>query len=106
MEIIAYLAYLVSSVLFIYGIKQLSSPKTARNGNFLAALGMFLAIVITLFDKKVLTYEYIIIGFIIGGIAGAWMALKSSHDRYAANGRTFKRLWRRSFPIGCSFRIQ
>ena len=76
MEIIAYLAYLVSSVLFIYGIKQLSSPKTARNGNFLAALGMFLAIVITLFDKKVLTYEYIIIGFIIGGIAGAWMALK------------------------------
>ncbi len=76
MQVITYLTYLFSSILFIFGIKQLSSPKTARNGNLLAALGMFLAIVITLFDKKIISYELIVIGFIIGSIAGAWMALK------------------------------
>jgi len=76
MQVVTYLTYLLSSILFIFGIKQLSSPKTARNGNLLAALGMFLAIVITLFDKKVISYEYIVIGFVIGSIAGAWMALK------------------------------
>ncbi|MFA7289959.1 MAG: NAD(P)(+) transhydrogenase (Re/Si-specific) subunit beta, partial [Melioribacteraceae bacterium] len=66
MKIIIEIAYLVSSILFIFGIKQLSSPKTARNGNFLSSLGMFIAIVVTLFDQHVMTYEYILIGLIIG----------------------------------------
>lgn len=76
MQIITYFVYLISSVLFIYGIKKLSSPKTARQGNQLAAIGMFLAIVMTLFDKNILTYEYIVIGIIIGSVIGTWMALK------------------------------
>ena len=62
MQIIIYLVYLIASVLFILGIKRLGSPKTARQGNMLSSLGMFLAIVITLFDQQILTYEYIIIG--------------------------------------------
>lgn len=77
MKIIIEISYLVASVLFIFGIKQLSSPKTARKGNFLAALGMFIAIVVTLLDQHVLTYEWIIIGFIVGGTAGALMAYKT-----------------------------
>jgi len=77
MKIIIEISYLVASILFIFGIKQLSSPKTARKGNFLAALGMFIAIVVTLLDQHVLTYEWIIIGFIIGGTTGTLMAFKT-----------------------------
>ncbi|MBK7106169.1 MAG: NAD(P)(+) transhydrogenase (Re/Si-specific) subunit beta [Ignavibacteriae bacterium] len=76
MEVLSYVIYLIASVLFIFGIKQLGSPKTARQGNFLSALGMFLAIVITLFDQRVLTFEYILIGIIIGSAIGALMAYK------------------------------
>jgi len=76
MQIIIYLVYLIASILFILGIKRLSSPKTARQGNMLSSLGMFLAIVITLFDQQILTYEYIIIGVVIGSAIGAFMAIK------------------------------
>lgn len=76
MEILSYLVYLLASILFIFGIKKLGSPKTARQGNFLSSLGMFLAVIITLFDQRVLTFEYIIIGIIIGSTIGSVMALK------------------------------
>ncbi|MCW8850109.1 MAG: NAD(P)(+) transhydrogenase (Re/Si-specific) subunit beta [Melioribacteraceae bacterium] len=76
MQIVSYLVYLIASILFIFGIKKLGSPKTARQGNFLSALGMFLAIVITLFDQRVLTFEYIIIGIVVGSAIGALLALK------------------------------
>ena len=76
MEIISYLVYLIASVCFIFGIKKLGSPKTARKGNQLAALGMLLAIVVTLLDQKILTYEYIILGMVIGSAIGAVMAIK------------------------------
>ncbi len=70
------LAYLVSSIFFIYGLKFLSSPKTARRGNLYASIGMLIAIVVTLFDQQVLTYEWIIIGLIIGSAIGAVLAIK------------------------------
>ena len=76
MQIVSYLIYLIASILFIFGIKKLGSPKTARQGNFLSALGMFLAVVITLFDQRVLTFEYIIIGIVVGSAIGAVLALK------------------------------
>ena len=76
MQIIVYMVYLIASVLFIFGIKKLSSPKTARNGNALASLGMLLAVVVTLFDQRVLTFEWIIIGIVIGSAIGAVMAVK------------------------------
>lgn len=76
MQIVSYLVYLVASILFIFGIKRLGSPKTARQGNFLSALGMFLAIVITLFDNQIVTFEYILLGIIIGGAIGAILAIK------------------------------
>ena len=76
MKILIEITYLISSVLFLFGIKKLASPKTARQGNFLAALGMFLAVVVTLFDQHVLTYEWIIIGIVVGSAIGAFMAYK------------------------------
>jgi NAD(P) transhydrogenase subunit beta len=68
--------YLIASILFIFGIKQLSSVKTARQGNLISAIGMLIAIVATLFDQKIVNYELIIIGLIIGSIVGAIFALK------------------------------
>ncbi len=76
MRFIIEVSYLISSVLFIFGIKFLASPKTARKGNFLSALGMFIAIIVTLLDQHVLTFEWIILGFIIGAFVGTIMALK------------------------------
>ena len=64
-------AYLICASLFIIGLKRLSSPATARSGNQIAAVGMAIAIVATLFDERVVTYEWIILGALVGGIGGA-----------------------------------
>jgi proton-translocating NAD(P)+ transhydrogenase subunit beta len=63
-------AYLVASVLFIVGIKRLSSPKSARQGNTLAAVGMLLALVVTLLDRAILSYGTIAAGLVLGGLIG------------------------------------
>ena len=68
--------YVLASVLFILGIKKLSHPKTARNGNFLAALGMLVAIVSTLVAYDKIDFQMIIVGMIIGTIIGALFAQK------------------------------
>lgn len=65
------LVYLVSASLFIIGLKQLGSPATARNGNLLGSIAMFLAVVATLLDQQVLNYELILVGIIIGSLIGA-----------------------------------
>ncbi len=67
------LGYIVASVLFILGLKMLSSPKTARRGNFISAVGMLIAIVATLLTRG-MTYQWIIVGLAIGAIIGAWAA--------------------------------
>jgi NAD(P) transhydrogenase subunit beta len=77
MRIAIEITYLVSSILFIFGIKFLGSPKTARKGNLYAAIGMFMAIAATLLDREVLTYEWIIIGAIIGSAVGLVLAYKT-----------------------------
>jgi NAD(P) transhydrogenase subunit beta len=64
-------AYLVAASLFIIGLKRLSSPRTARSGNQVAAVGMAIAIGATLFDDRVVTYWWIILGALVGGIGGA-----------------------------------
>ncbi|HET9252109.1 MAG TPA: NAD(P)(+) transhydrogenase (Re/Si-specific) subunit beta [Candidatus Eisenbacteria bacterium] len=63
-------AYLVASVLFILGIKGLSSPKTARRGNQMAAVGMLIAVVVTLLDRAILSYGLILAGIAVGGVIG------------------------------------
>jgi H+-translocating NAD(P) transhydrogenase subunit beta len=78
MRIIIEITYLISSILFIFGIKFLGSPKTARKGNLYAAIGMLMAIVATLVDQNVLTFEWIIIGGIVGSAIGVLLAVKTS----------------------------
>ncbi len=68
------IAYLIAAILFIFGIKRLSKVRTARQGNFLAALGMFLAVFITLLNN--LQYELIIAGIIIGAMIGMIISVK------------------------------
>jgi NAD(P) transhydrogenase subunit beta len=75
-EEIPVIFYLIASVLFILGIKNLSSPKTARKGNLYSAIGMFIAVVVTLIDKRIISYEWIILGIITGSVIGSVMALK------------------------------
>jgi len=70
------LTYLVAASLFIIGLKKLSSPATARNGNLLAAIGMLLAIVATLLDRQVLNYQMILVALAIGSAVGAIGAYK------------------------------
>ena len=64
------LAYIAASVLFIYGLKMLSRPETARRGNQVSALGMLLAVVVTLFSAG-LSYVWIFVGILIGAAIGA-----------------------------------
>jgi NAD(P) transhydrogenase subunit beta len=75
-KVITDIAYLVSAVLFIVGIKRLGKVRTARQGNFLAALGMFLAVVVTLANNQVISFELIIAGVVIGALIGVIMSIR------------------------------
>ncbi|MBI3596216.1 MAG: NAD(P)(+) transhydrogenase (Re/Si-specific) subunit beta [Nitrospirae bacterium] len=68
-------AYLVASILFILGLKDLNSARTARRGMFLAEIGMALAIVGTLFHHEIIRYQWIITGMVIGSMIGVGIAL-------------------------------
>ncbi len=76
METFAALAYLVAAVLFIMALRGLSSPETARLGNFYGIAGMAIAIVTTLILPGVTSYWLIILGLLIGGAVGAYIAQK------------------------------
>lgn len=70
------LSYLVASILFIVGLKQLGTPKTAVRGNILGAIGMLIAVLVTLLDQSILSYEWIAIGILIGSVFGVILAIK------------------------------
>ena len=72
--IILNIAYIVAAVLFVFGIKMLGSATTARRGNMISSIGMLLAVVATLFDQNILTFQWIIIGLIAGAVIGALAA--------------------------------
>ena len=68
------LSYTAAAVLFILGLKFLGSPATARRGNTLSALGMLLAVVVTLLDQAIIDYRWIFLGIVIGGVIGTLAA--------------------------------
>ncbi len=75
-ENIRNLLYLLASILFIFGIKGLTHPRTAVRGNLLGAMGMLLAIVVTLVDNQILGWGYIIAGLVVGTLIGGVLAAK------------------------------
>ncbi|MEO6456902.1 MAG: NAD(P)(+) transhydrogenase (Re/Si-specific) subunit beta [Chloroflexia bacterium] len=73
-NIIIEVAYLLAAVCFIIGLKRLSSPALARSGNQIAAFGMLVAVVATLFARPVVNPWYILVGSVIGGGIGFYLA--------------------------------
>ena len=76
MTILINICYLISITLFIFGLKFLSSPKTARRGNLLSMLAMLIAVLVTLLDRQIIGFGYILAGIIIGGLIGTLTAKK------------------------------
>ena len=69
-------AYLLAAVLFILGLKGLTSPRTAVRGNLLGSLGMLLAVAATLVDQQIVSYELIALGIAIGAAIGTVWAIR------------------------------
>lgn len=76
MNILINLAYLLAAVLFVMGLKGLSHPRKAVRGNLLGAIGMLIAVVVTLIDRRIISFEIILLGVVIGSGIGAILALK------------------------------
>lgn len=70
------ISYLVAAVLFVSGIKGMTRPKTAVRGNMMSAFGMLIAVVVTLLDTNILSYDIIIAGLLLGGVSGLVLAQK------------------------------
>ena len=70
--------YIISSVLFAFGLKFLGSPVSARKGNMLSAAGMFLAVAATLASGHIISFQWILIGIIIGSGLGTLVAFKAA----------------------------
>lgn len=75
-DIIINIGYLISAALFIFGLKGLTHPRTAVRGNLLGACGMLLAIIITLTDQNIVSFEVIVAGIVIGALIGLVLAIK------------------------------
>ena len=70
------LVYLLAGIFFILGIKGLTKPKTAVRGNLLSAMGMLLAVLVTLLGNSIVNFSYILAGVGIGAILGSVIALR------------------------------
>ncbi len=70
-DILINLVYVAAAVCFIFGLKLLGSPDTARRGNMVSALGMLTAVIVALLDQQIVEYQYIVGGIVLGGLIGA-----------------------------------
>ena len=68
--------YVVSAILFIFGLKLLSHPSSARKGNLLSALAMFVAVVVTLLQEDIISFDVIVASIVIGSAIGVIAAKK------------------------------
>jgi len=75
-EAVVNLIYIFSSALFIIGLKMLGSPETAAKGNLISALGMLVAVAVTLLDQSVTNFQWIFVAMFLGASIGAIAALK------------------------------
>ena len=70
------LSYLLASVLFILGLKGMAHPRTAVRGNLISAVGMLIAIVVTLADRSIVDFKVILAGVVVGSAMGAVAAAR------------------------------
>ncbi|MBD3649670.1 MAG: NAD(P)(+) transhydrogenase (Re/Si-specific) subunit beta, partial [Pseudomonadales bacterium] len=69
-ELIANFSYIVAAILFVFGLKMLGSPATARRGNLLSSVGMLIAVIAGLTHHEIVGYQYIAGGVIVGALIG------------------------------------
>lgn len=69
-------AYLIASMFFIFGLKGLTHPRTAVRGNLYGALGMLIAVVVTLLDQQIVSVEYVFYGVVAGALIGGVLAMR------------------------------
>ena len=81
------LIYILSAFLFAIGLKMLSSPTTARQGNILSSLGMLSAVIVTLFNQEIIDYKWILLGLCVGSLIGIlvarWVAMTAIPEMVA-----------------------
>jgi H+-translocating NAD(P) transhydrogenase subunit beta len=86
-ETLIQLAYLLAAALFLTALRALGRPETARRGMQLAAFGMAIAILATLFHARVISYEWIAVGAFVGALAGyplgMWVPMTAMPQRIA-----------------------
>jgi NAD(P) transhydrogenase subunit beta len=73
-DLVINFTYVLAAALFILGLKLLGHPSSARKGNALSSIAMLLAIVVTLFDKQIVSFELIAIAMIAGSLVGIFAA--------------------------------
>jgi len=74
MKVAAELINIVAVLLFVFGLKRLSSPATARGGNWLSCVGMAVAILVTLLQPEIQSFRWIILAGLAGSAVGAILA--------------------------------
>src|SRR3989475_8730920 len=74
-EQLVQVAYIFATALFILALKWLAAPATARRGVLAGEVGMLLAVVGTLLHHEIVSYQWILVGFVLGSAIGAPMAL-------------------------------
>lgn len=81
------LAYLSSAALFVMALRSLGQPTTARRGMQMAAFGMLVAVCATLVDQRIVSYEWLVVGLVAGGIVGyplgMWVPMTAMPQRIA-----------------------
>ena len=70
------IAYLIAAALFVFGLKGLTKPRTAVRGNLLGALGMLIAIVVTMLHRDIVSPGTLMVAMAIGTIVGIVLAIK------------------------------
>jgi NAD(P) transhydrogenase subunit beta len=78
--------YLVAAALFVFSLRWLSSPKTARHGVIAGVAGMSLAVIGTLMHPDIVSYRWIVIALVVGTVAGvplSWVPLTAVPQRTA-----------------------
>ncbi|WP_018143736.1 NAD(P)(+) transhydrogenase (Re/Si-specific) subunit beta [Alloscardovia criceti] len=82
LEIITWFVYVLSAVLFVMGLHYMNSPKTARKGNIVSAVGMVIAVVMAFIHMAFTGVEsrtavvVLVVGIVVGAVAGVWSAVK------------------------------
>lgn len=75
-DIVIPLIYLVSALMFIFGLKRMTKVPTARSGNLMSAVAMLLAVIATLLELGLVDYRWILSGLAVGSAIGAFAALR------------------------------